>query len=182
MNNKTECLKHIQNTVDELFAFEEFENMAFVKALALGIQGKKREARIEGTKDENIRKYLQSEAGDLFETEIYPKPIPMPFPDVDNIESFLKEYRRGLWDIYYKLHESANAFVAPLCMRDLAKPLYHRASCIMCAIIDLNRKIKRWKDMKEHGTALHDLFIYETSEYNNHDEAEKKEAKMGYKY
>lgn len=182
MPNKEQCLQQIQKTVDLLYAFEEFENKAFVKALALGIQGKKREARIEGTKDTNIRKYLQSEAGDLFETEIYPNPVNVQFANVNNIETFLTEYRKGLWDMYWKLHEAANMFVAPLCLRDLACPLYDRAGCIKCAIVDLNRKIKRWKDMKEQGTALHDLYIYETSEYNNHDEAEKAEAKVGYKY
>lgn len=182
MPNKDECLRQIQKTVDLLYAFEEFENMAFVKALSLGIQGKKREARTEGTKDTNIRKYMQSEAYDLFETEIYPGQANVQFPNVNGIEAFLMEYRKGLWDMYWRLHESANAFVAPLCLRDLACPLYERAGCIKCAIVDLNRKIKRWKDMKEHGTPLHDLYIYETSEYNNHDEAEKIEASIGYKY
>lgn len=180
--NKEECLQHIQSTVDLLYRFEEFENTAFIKALALGIQGKKREGRMAGTKDENIRKYLQSEAFDLFETEIYPKEAHAQFPAVNGIEAFLMEYRKGLWEMYRKLHEAANIFVAPLCLRDLACPLYDRAACIKCAIVDLNRKIKRWKDMKELGTPLHDLYIYETSEYNNHDEAEKAEAKSGYKY
>lgn len=36
--------------------------------------------------------------------------------------------------------------------------------------------------MKQGGTALHDLLLYETTEYNNHDEAEKKEKAMGYDY
>lgn len=182
MVNKEECLALIQKTVDCLYQFEEWENCAFIEALALGIQGKKREARLEGSKDLNIRKYLQSEAGDMFETKLYPKASPVPFPAVSSVDAFLTEYRRGLWDMYWRLHECANMFVAPLCLRDLACPLYDRASCIRCAIVDLNRKIKRWNDMKTQGTALHDLFIYETSEYNNHDEAEKKEEKTGYKY
>lgn len=182
MPNKEQCLQQIQKTVDLLYAFEKFEDMAFVEALALGIQGKKRESRKDGAKDMNVRKYLQSEAGDLFETKIFPGQAQVQFPPVNNIETFLMEYRKGLWDMYWKLHEAANMFVAPLCLRDLACPLYERASCIKHAIVDLNRKIKRWKDMKEQGTALHDLYIYETSEYNNHDEAEKAEAKLGYKY
>lgn len=182
MPNKNECIQHIQKTVDFLYAFEEWENIAFVKALSLGIQGKKRESRVAGAKDENIRKYLQSEAGDLFEVEMYPNHASTQFPRVDDVESFLIQYRNGLWDMYWKLHEAANVFVAPLCLRELAKPLYHRADCIRCAIVDLNRKIKRWDDMKEQGTALHDLFIYETTEYNNHDEAEKMEHKIGYDY
>lgn len=180
-----ECGQHIQNTVDLLYRFEKFENKAFVIALSFGIQGKKREGRIAGTVDENIRKYLQSEAFDLFGKKIFPnEPTEESgsFPDVDNIESFLTEYRRGLWEMYWKLSNAANVFVAPLCLRDLSCPLYKRASCIKKAIVDLNRKIKRWHDMKEQGTALHDLFIYETTEYNNHDEAEKAEAKMGYDY
>lgn len=179
---KEQCLQQIQKTVDLLYAFEEFEDTAFVEALALGIQGKKRESRMEGTKDVNIRKYLQSEAGDLFEAKIYPNSAQVQFPAVSSVDAFLTEYRKGLWDMYWKLHEAANAFVAPLCLRDLACPLYERASCIKCAIVDLNRKIKRWKDMKEQGTALHDLYIYETSDYNNHDEAEAREKSVGYKY
>lgn len=182
MANKDDCIRQIQSTVDLLYQFEEWENMAFVKALSLGLQGKKREARYEGTKDLNIRKYLQSTAFDLFETEIYPKQAVTQFPPVNNIETFLSEYRRGLWDIYWKLHESANMFVAPLCLRDLACPLYDRASCIKNAIVELNRQIKRWNDMKQLGTPLHDLFIYETTEYNIHDEFEKKEESTGYRY
>jgi len=182
MPNKEECIKHIQNTVDLLYRFEIFENTAFVKALALGVQGKKRESRISGTKDENIRKYLQSEAFDLFETEVYPMESYAQFPTVNSIDSFLIEYRKGLWEMYWKLHEAANIFVAPLCLRDIACPLYDKAGCIKCAIVDLNRKIKRWNDMKQLGTPLHDLYIYETTEYNNHDEAEKEEKKLGYKY
>ena len=84
------------------------------------------------------------------------------------------------WEMYWKLEDEANTFVAPLRLRDLACPLYDRASNIKEAIVDLNRKIKRYEDMKKHGTALHDLFIYETSEYNNHDEAEKEEHAVGY--
>lgn len=182
MPDKTECLQHIQKTVDLLYALEEFENMAFVKALALGIQGKKRESRADGIKDTNIRKYLQSEAYDLFETEIYPVRTNMKSLDVTSIEAFLMEYRKGLWDMYWKLMEAANMFVSPLCMRDLAAPLYERASCIKKAIVDLNRKLKRWKDVKEQGTPLHDLMIYESTAYNNHDEAERKENALGYKY
>lgn len=182
MQKRDDCIGHIQKTVDLLYQFEEWENTAFVKALALGIQGKKRESRIAGTKDENIRKYLQSEAGDLFEVEIYPTLSQVQFPQVNGIDSFLVEYRKGLWDMYWRLHEAANVFVAPLCLRDIAKPLYHRAGCIKCAIVDLNRKIKRWNDMKTMGTPLHDLYIYETTEYNNHDEAEKQEKKTGYDY
>lgn len=182
MPNREQCLQQIQNTVDLLYRFEEFENTAFVKALSLGIQGKKREGRLAGTKDENIRKYFQSEAFDLFEAEIYPKEAHAKFPAANSVETFLTEYRKGLWEMYWNLHEAANAFVAPLCLRDLACPLYDRASCIKKAIVELNRQIKRWKDMKEQGTALHDLFIYETSEYNVHDEAEKAEVKMGYKH
>jgi len=182
MPNKEQCIQQIQKIVDLLYAFEGWENAAFVKALSLGIQGKKRESRLSGTKDENIRKYLQSEAFDLFEAEVYPREAHSPFPAVNSTEMFLTEYRKGLWEMYWGLHEAANMFVAPLCLRDLACPLYDRAGCIKCAIVDLNRKIKRWKDMKEQGTALHDLYIYETSDYNNHDEAEKAEAKIGYKY
>jgi len=182
MVNKADCIRQIQNTVNYLYAFEEFENTAFVKALSLGIQGKKREARMEGTKDENIRKYLQSEAFDLFEVEIYPQKSNASFPNVNSVETFLAEYRNGLWDMYWKIMESANMFAAPLCLRDLACPLYERGSCIKCAIVDLNRKIKRYADMKAQGTALHDLMIYESTNYNNHDAAEKKEEKMGYKY
>lgn len=182
MPNKEQCLQQIQKTVDMLYAFEEFEDTAFVEALALGIQGKKRESRMDGTKDMNVRKYLQSEAGDLFETKIYPNRTQVQFPTVNSVDTFLTEYRKGLWDMYWKLSEAANTFIVPLCLDDLACPLKKRASCIKKAIVDLNRKIKRWKDMKEQGTALHDLYIYETSEYNNHDEAEKAEAKTGYKY
>lgn len=182
MAYKEDILNQIQKTVDLLWQFEEWENTAFVKALSLGIQGKKREARMEGTKDLNLRKYLQSSAYDLFSIEIYPKHTNMQFPQVVNIEGFLNEYRRGLWDIYWKMHEAANMFVAPLCMRDLACPLYDRASCIKDALIDLNRKIKRWEDTKQYGTPYHDLMIYESSWYNNHDSAEKKENKMGYNY
>jgi len=182
MPDEKACIQHIQNSVDLLYRFEEFENTAFVKALSLGIQGKKREGRAAGTKDENIRKYLQSEAFDLFEVEIYPKDVHAPFPAVSSVETFLSEYRGGLWEMYWKLSEAGNVFVAPLCLKDLACPLYERASCIKKAIVDLNRKIKRYKDMKEQGTALHDLYIYETSDYNNHDEAEKAEAKIGYSY
>lgn len=182
MAYKEEILAQIQKTVDLLYQFEEWENEAFVKALCLGIQGKKREARLEGAKDLNIRKYLQSAAYDLFEAEVYPQAAPAHFPQVNAVEMFLIEYRRGLWDIYWKLSEYANAFVAPLCMRDLACPLYDRASCIKDAIIDLNRKIQRYADMKQGGTALHDLLLYETTEYNNHDESEKKEKAMGYEY
>lgn len=179
---KEQCLQQIQSTVDLLFQFESWENAAFVKALGLGIQGKKREARLEGTKDLNIRKYLQSATFDIFETEIYPKAVTTHFPTVNSIDGFLTEYRRGLWDIYWKLHEVANTFVSPLCMRDIACPLYERATCIKNAIVDLNRKIRRWEDVKKYGTPLHDLYIYETSEYNNHDEAEKNERKFGYDY
>lgn len=182
MPNKDECVRQIQKAVDLLHALEMFENKAFVKALSLGIQGKKREARMEGTKDVNIMKYLQSEAFDLFETEIYPIETNTQFPNVNSIEAFLTEYRKGLWDIYWRLHEVANAFVSPLCLRDLACPLYDRASCIKKAIVDLNRKVKRWNDVKEYGTPLHDLLIYESTAYNNHDEAEKAEEKIGYKY
>lgn len=183
MPNKEECLRHIQKTVDLLYAFEEFEDTAFVEAQFWGIQGKKRESRGEGTVDGNIRKYLQSEAGDMFiGTKIFPNKTNTKFPNVNSAESFLTEYLNGLWDMYWKLHEAANVFVAPLCLRDLSCPLYERASCIRKAIVDLNRKIKRYNDMKTQGTALHDLYIYETTEYNNHDEAEKIEKKMGYKY
>lgn len=182
MADINQCIQHIQNTVDLLYRFEDFEDAAFVEALALGIQGKKREERLAGTIDGSIRKYLQSEAGDLFGAKIIPNKNQSSFPAANDVETFLTEYRKGLWEMYWKLHEAANTFVAPLCLRDLAKPLYKRASCIKCAIVDLNRKIKRWKDMKEQGTALHDLFIYETSDYNNHDEAEKAEAKIGYNF
>lgn len=182
MPAKEQCLQQIQSTVDLLYRFEEFENTVFVKALSFGIQGKKRESRMAGTKDENIRKYLQSMAFDLFETEIYPREAHPEFPAADSVEMFLTEYRKGLWEMYWRISEAANVFVAPLCLRSLAKPLYHRAECIEESIIDLNRKIKRYTDMKEHGTALHDLYIYETSDYNNHDEAEKHEKKMGYHY
>lgn len=182
MPYKEEILNQIQKTVDWLFLFEEWENGAFVRALSLGIQGKKREARFEGSKDLNIRKYLQSAAGDIFETEIYPKMTPAPFPQVNNIEGFLSEYRRGLWDMYWKMSESANTFVAPLCMRDLACPLYERASCIKDTIITLNRQIQRWTDAKQYGTPYHDFILYETSDYNIHDHYEKKESMMGYNH
>lgn len=182
MPNKNECLQHIQNTVDMLYSFEEFENIAFVKGLSLGIQGKKRESRMSGTIDENIRKYLQSEAFDMFETEIYPKEAHSAFPAVNSIEMFLTEYRKGLWEMYWKLSESANTFIVPLCLDDLACPLKKRASCIRKAIVELNRQIKRWNDCKQLGTPIHDLFIYETSDYNIHDSMEKKEESMGYRY
>jgi len=144
----------------------------------LGILGKKRESRTAGAKDENIRKYLQSEAFDMFEVEIYPKETHTQFPTVTGTEDFLMKYREGLWEMYWKLSEAANVFVAPLRLKDLACPLYDRASCIKKAVIELNRQIKRWKDTKEQGTALHDLLIYETSSYNIHDVAETQEKKL----
>lgn len=186
--NKIECVNHIQKVIDWLYAFESWEDSAFVKALALGVQGKKREARLAETKYGNVRKYLQSTAGDFFleETgevvEIYPNPTTVKFPHISDPESFLTEYRSGLRDMCYKLHEAANTLVAPLCLRKMSKPLYELSDCLFDEVVDLNRAIKRYADMKKHGTALHDLFIYETSDHNVHDTAEKREAKSGYDY
>lgn len=179
---KEQCVQHIQNTVDMLHDFEKWEDKAFVEALSLGIQGKKREARLEGVTDKNIKNFFQSDAFDFLTTKIYPRESNVQFPMVDSIESFLTEYRKGLWEMYWKLMEAKNTFIVPLCLDDYAEPLKKRAMCIKKAIIDLNRKIKRWEDMKKYGTPLHDLFIYETTEYNNHDEAEKMERKLGYDY
>lgn len=179
---KEQCIQHIQNTVDLLNNFEKWEDIAFVKALSLGIQGKKREARLEGITDKNIKNFFQSDAFDFLTTEIYPHEANVHFPAVNNIDDFLTEYRKGLWEMYWKLMEAKNIFIVPLCLDDYAHPLKERALCIKKAIVDLNRKIKRWNDMKQYGTPLHDLFIYETTEYNNHDEAEKHEHKLGYKY
>lgn len=181
MPAKEECLAHIQKSVNMINAFMAWEAKASIKALALGIQGKKRESGAQMIKALNIMKCFQREAFDLFEAEIYPSTQQaLTFPDISGIEQFFVEYRRGLWAMYWESQEAANTFVAPLCMRHLSKLLYEHGACIRTEIVDVNRKIKRWNDMKSYGTSLHDLYIYETTEYNNHDEAEKQEKEFGY--
>ena len=101
----------------------------------------------------------------------------MQFPEPSDIEHFLKEYRDGLWTMFWQLGELKNTFIVPLCLDELAELLSCRKSQIKCAIVDLNRKIKRWESMKQIGTPLHDLLIYETTDYNNHDSAEIREEK-----
>ena len=138
---------------------------------------------MSGTEDLNLRKYLQSEAYDLFETEIYPRAYDIDFPNVKDIETFLVEYRKGLWEMYWKIMEAANTFIAPLCLRDLACALYDRASCIKKQLVEINREIARYENAERGGAAYHDIMIYETGFENVHDKAEAvEEKKTGYKY
>lgn len=180
MPNKEECLQHIQRAVNAINAFQQWEAKASIEALALGIQGKKRESGVGRVDDVIILEHLQRESFDMFEEKIFPTGQITPFPDTTSVEQFLDEYRKGLWGMFWQLGELKNTFIVPLCLDEIAELLTCRKSQIKCAIVDLNRKIRRFKDMKQHGTALHDLLIYETTEYNNHDEAEKKEKSLGY--
>lgn len=175
---KKETLELIQYTVDCLTEAADWEDIAFVKALALGLQAEKRINRFDGTGDDNIRKYLQSEAGDIFETEIYAHHEEVRFPQVTNPETFFMAYLEKLWEMYYLLHSIANKFVSKLCMKFLSDCLYERAGCLKKDIVRVNRTIARLRQKGQY----HDLLIYETTWENWHDEYEKKEREQGYRH
>lgn len=175
---KKETIDLIQYTVDCLVEASDWEDVAFVKALSIGLQGEKRVNRFEGTGDNNIRKYLQSEAFDIFEHEIHVHHEDVHFPRVTTPEEFFDAYRKKLWEMYYILHGAANKFVAPLCMKCLSDCLYQRAHCLKKDIVRVNRTIARLRQKGQY----HDLMIYETTWENVHDEYEEKEHEHGYKH
>jgi len=179
--DKKSAVAHIQTTVNLLQQMEEWGEQAMLASMKHGLQGSKRENRFESSKDVYLRKFLQSEAMDLFGAEIHAQASSMKFPETSDPLSYLTEYCRGLWDIYQKLHAASNTFVAPLCLRDLAQPLYERCTCIRKAIIDIERKIKRYENMERYGTAYHDLLRQDTADESKHDNFEALE-KSGVKY
>jgi len=167
--------------VDLLADMECWEEGAFLEAMHHGLHGHKRENRYESAVDANIRKYIQSEAMDMFDVAICPHSSKAQFPDAKDPLDFLKEYLKGLWELYANIHDCANKFVSPLLMRHLAAPLYKRAECIMDSITRTKRKIDRYDMVAEHGTAMHDLYRQNTADESLHDDFESKEAE-GVKY
>ena|GEM_PF-1679262 len=180
--DRSACIEELRSIINELAVFEAFQNVAFVEAHDLGIQGKKREARLADTKFGNIRKYLQSEARDLFGVKIFPAEAQNPFSYSGGVEGFLKAYKEALWHVYVTLHSSANRLVAPHLLRHLANPLYEQAECVKKEYVVICREIERYDAMKNGGTPLHDFMLYNTSDHNVHDEAEDKESGVGYKW
>jgi hypothetical protein len=178
--NKQECISHIQKTVNLLTDLEAWEDMAFVEAQSLGLQGEKRENRYEGTIDGGIRKYLQSEAFDLFDAKIHVNPSSIHFAESAEPVEFLEMYCAGLWDIMYKLHDAANMLVSPHCLRSMATPVYARCECIKDAIIDISRKIKRYRAVEKHGTPLHDLYRESNTAETKHDRFEPLEKSVNH--
>jgi len=177
---RTETIAHIQETVNLLADMASWQESAFLHAMSHGLQGDKRENRYESTIDDINRKYLMSEAMGMFGVEVEPHSTTMKFPKTNEPLDFLKEYYAGLCDIYHKIHLAANTFVSPLCMRDLAQPLYDRASCIRKIITMLKRDIDRYEAVKVHGTPLHDLYRVNNTAETKHDLVEPKENSIGY--
>lgn len=175
---KKETVQLIKYTVDCLVAASDWEDVAFVEALGLGLQAEKRVNRFEGTKDNNIRKYLQSEAFDIFETKIHIEHDEVQFPRVTTPEEFFMAYREKIWEMMYILHDVANKFVSPLDMKCLSECLYDRVKCLKEDIVRVNRTIARLRQKGQY----HDLLIYETSWENWHDDMEKKEHENGYNH
>jgi hypothetical protein len=178
MVNKQECVEQIQSTINLLHNLEQWERQSLLKAMTHGLQGEKRQDRHESGLDSDIIKYLQSEAFDLFEVEIYPTNSSITFADTNTAVEYLKVYRNGIIDVYTKLHEAANRFVI-LCLRKLSVPLYKRCECLHEAIVEVNRDIRRYEAIREHGTALHDLMRTNNTLESKHDRFEKIENYIG---
>ena len=180
MNKHTDAVIHIQETINLLADMEIWEETAFLQSMHHGLQGDKRENRHTSMVDAYIRKYLMSEAMGMFGAILEPHKTSIKFPKTDEPLEHLKAYLSGLWDIYYKLHEAANKFVSPLFMKDLAKPLYDRASEIRKSIVMAQRDVDRYEAVSKHGTALHDLYRANNTAETKHDILEPKEEGMGF--
>ena len=180
--DKNACIKEIQDTIDSLTIFEIFANTAFLDAQDLGLHGFKRESRLADTNYGNIKKYLQSEIRDIFGVKILPKTSGTPFSYKGGIEGFLEAYSEELWFVYTTLHTHANKLVSPLLMRHLAKPLYEQAEKTKCEYVETCRELERWELIKEHGTALHDLYRTQNTAETIHDKTESLENDTGYDF
>ena len=132
MKNKHECVGLIQKAVNTLYEFEQWENTAMIEALSLGIQGKKRESRYDGAKYNIGWKYLSCKAFGAFEAKMYPTITNIQFEQTESVEMFLDEYKKGIWHMYFAIHELANAFVIAN-MQPLSKCLFKSAKCLFKA-------------------------------------------------
>jgi len=177
-----EHVKHIQQSINLLADMSAWEESAFLIAMKHGLHGSKRENRHESTIDANIRKYLQSETMDMFCISVYPYPSKMQFPETEEPLDFLKEFLKGLWEMYTNIHELANKFVSPLNLRHLSKPLYRRAECIMESIVRTKRAINRYEMVKTYATPLHDLYRTNNTDESLHDIFDPLESKIGYEF
>jgi len=179
MTDKKNTINLLQRCINKLAIAAEWEESAMVKAVSLGLEGEKRKNRYESTMDTNIRKYFQTAAFDIFETELYPDTVSRKnLENIKDPESFFAEYLKFLWEFYDTLTTAANQFVAPLCFRKLAQPLYCRADCLLEEIICTQRRLKRGR---KNGFG-HDLDVYEYSWENVHDKYEGLENAVGYEY
>lgn len=178
-NNKEDCIRLLQAAVNLLYASQEWEGVAHMKAQKLGLQGEKRRERYEQRKELCIMQYLQSVAIDLFDVEIMPARQNVNFPQVTDIQSYFNQYLAKLWEIYEGIHSIANELVVKN-YKAISEPLYEYACCLFKEIIDTRRTIKE-------GTIanweFHHVSRYQVSMKENvHDKFEGKEEQQGYKY
>jgi len=180
--DKNSAISHIQSTVNLLHQIELWEEHAMLAAMKHELHGSKRENRHESGVDNKIRKFIQTETMDLFDTEVIPVHTNMKFPETSSSLDYLKEYLKGLWDIYAKLHNHANQFVSPLLLRHYAAPLYERCECIKKSIVRTSRSIKRFDYVSSVGTAAHDLYRTNCADESLHDDFESAEKAHGYDF
>ncbi|MDR2559790.1 MAG: hypothetical protein LBC86_09680 [Oscillospiraceae bacterium] len=174
--DKQAITQHIQSTLNLLEDLLQWERSAFVRAMRYGLQGEKRQNRHELICDMGIINYFQCYCMDRIDgMEIHPTKSMAMLEETTSPLDYLQKYRKGLESIQYKLHEAANKFVAPLCMRGLSKPLYERVECLDEAIIEVNRQINEWKMVEQYGTNAHHLLRSNNTQETKHDKFEKKE-------
>ncbi len=166
-----------QSAINLLCASAEWNALAHLRAQSLGLQGEKREARIDEHDAMWLKQYIASTANDLFGAEMRAYPVQLSLPDsMNSIPGYFEGLRQKLEDEYDHLHRIANELVVAG-FRPIAEKLYCRTDALFCRLIEVRRTVK---EGALADWAYHHVSRYQVGYHNVHDDAEKKERDRGY--
>lgn len=179
MKHTEEVKELLQKALDATCRAEYYEQTMCLVAQKIGLQGEKRRMRYESVKCHNLINYLRTDAYDTYGIElVYDKTITAQIPVITNFESYYETVLGYYTSKYDTLHSIANKLVMANA-REYACKLYHLCDCILSDIKYFKRTLREGRLAKWDPSWM---LLHETTDYNVHDEYEKKEHEVGYNY
>lgn len=176
MKNTLEVKELLQKAVDAICKSEHYEQEMCLIAQHIGLQGEKRRMRYESVKCHIMINYLRCDAYDSYCIELAYNDCKVDTGHITNFEEYFEATLAYFSNKYDALHNIANKLVLANA-KPYAEKLYKMCACIMDDIKYFQRTIKEGHIAKWDPSWM---LLHETTDYNVHDEFEKKEKALGW--
>jgi len=169
----------LQKAAADVMYAERYCKEYMLKAQKWGLQGEKRRLRYLSVIYHNIGNFLNTDYFDFAGADLMPIYQLSEFEKTKDIPDFFNHLLLYCEQMYDKFHASANALNAANGYPYACKLL--KLTCEICENIKYYRRVvKEGKDFGWSDAYIQRLMQHQTTDYNIHDDFEKKESEKGY--